>query len=154
MFESRISAGATEKLLECMKFHTKTVAWSSDMKGHANKCVERSCELANKKTEQLFKVSTLCLDDHNFKEEDLETLGELSKVCSQIVLECLARTGTFDTLWSANELARAVTECTRACDRARMTACTHHMNDHPQYCHVGNTAHHCRLGVFRGDVFL
>ena len=27
-----------------------------DMEGHARKCVERCCELANKKTEQLFKV--------------------------------------------------------------------------------------------------
>ena len=46
MFESRISAGATEKLPGCEKSHTKTVAWSCDMKGHARKCVERYCELA------------------------------------------------------------------------------------------------------------
>ena len=34
------------------------------MEGHAPKCVERYCELANKKTEQLYKVSRPCLDDH------------------------------------------------------------------------------------------
>ena len=40
---------------------------------------------ANEKTEQLCKVSTPCLDDHHFKKEELESVGELSKVCSQIV---------------------------------------------------------------------
>ena len=83
------------------------------------KCVERYCELANKKTEQLYTVSTPCLDDHNFKKEELETVGELSDVCSQVVLKCLylARVGRLDILWSVNKLARSVTKWTRACDR-------------------------------------
>ena len=87
MFESRISAGETEKLPcsenLCISF------WSYDMEGHAKKCVERYCELANKTTQQLFKVSTTCIDDHHFKEEELKSVGELSQVCSQIVLKCL-----------------------------------------------------------------
>ena len=33
------------------------------MEGHAKKRVERYCELANKTTEQLYKVSTPCIDD-------------------------------------------------------------------------------------------
>ena len=53
------------------------------MEGHAQKCVERCCELANKKVEQLYKVSSPCLDDHQFKQEELESVGELSEVCSQ-----------------------------------------------------------------------
>ena len=40
MFESRISAEATD------------IAWPCDMEGHAQKCVERCCELGNKKVEQ------------------------------------------------------------------------------------------------------
>ena len=56
MFESRISAGATEKLPGWDKPRAKTSAWSYDMEGHAQKCVERYCELANKKVEQLDKV--------------------------------------------------------------------------------------------------
>ena len=97
----------------------KTVAWSHDMEGHAQKCVERYCELANKKTEQLHKVSRPCLDDHHFKKEDLESVGELSKLCSQIVLKCLylARLGRFDILWSLHNLVRSVTKWTRACDQ-------------------------------------
>ena len=60
-----------------------------DMEGHAKKCVERSCEMANKTTQQLYKVSTPCIDDHHFKEEEMKSVGELSHVCSQIVLKCL-----------------------------------------------------------------
>ena len=63
-------------------------SWSYDLEGHAKKCVERYCELANRTTEQLYKVSTPCIDDHHFKEEDLESVGEMSKVCFQIVQKC------------------------------------------------------------------
>ena len=59
-------------------------SWSYDMEGHAKQCVERFCELANKTTQQLYKLSSPCLDDHHFKEEELKSVGELSKVCSQI----------------------------------------------------------------------
>ena len=54
-------------------------SWSCDMEGHAKKCVERYSELANKTTQQLYKVSTPCIDDHHFKEEDLKSVGELFK---------------------------------------------------------------------------
>ena len=46
MFESRISAGTTEKL-PCSE-NLSVSAWSYDMEGHAKKFVERYCELANK----------------------------------------------------------------------------------------------------------
>ena len=50
--------------------------------------VEPYCELANKTTQQLYKVSAPCIDDHHFKEEEeLKSEGELSQVCSQIVLK-------------------------------------------------------------------
>ena len=51
MFESRISAGGTETLL--YSEHLRISSWSYDMEGHAKKCVERYCELANKTTQQL-----------------------------------------------------------------------------------------------------
>ena len=75
MFDSRISAGATEKLprLENLRISS----WSCDTEGHAKKCVERKCELANKTTRQLYKVSTSCIDDHHFEEEELKSVGEL-----------------------------------------------------------------------------
>ena len=43
------------------------------------KCVERYWELAKKKIEQLYKVCTPCMDDHQFKNEELEIVRELSK---------------------------------------------------------------------------
>ena len=76
MFESRIYAGATEKL-PCSE-NMSISSWSYDMEGHAKKCVERCCELANKTTQQLYKISTPCIDDHHFKEEELKSVGELS----------------------------------------------------------------------------
>ena len=54
MFESRISAGATEKL-PCSE-NLRISSWSYDMGGHAKQCVKRSCEVANKTTQQLYKV--------------------------------------------------------------------------------------------------
>ena len=114
------------------------------------------CELANQKTEKFYSVSTPGLDDHHFKKDELESVGELSKVCCQIVLKSvyLARIGRPDILWSVNKLARAVTKWTRACDRrsARLIAYIHHANDHRQCCHVGNTAQHRRLGLFQDPV--
>ena len=82
------------------------------MDGHAKKCVERHCGLAKKTPQELYKVITPCLGDHQFKEEESGSVGELTKVCSQIVLKCLylAHIGRPDILWSENKLARAVTK--------------------------------------------
>ena len=51
MFESRISAGGTEKLP--YSENLRISPWSYDMEGHAKKCVERYVELAIKTTQQL-----------------------------------------------------------------------------------------------------
>ena len=127
------------------------------MEGHAKKCVERYCELANKSTQQLYKVSTPCIDDHHFKEEEMKSVGELSQVCSQIVLKCLylARIGRPDILWSVNKLARSITKWTKACDKRlnRLISYIHHTCEYKQYCHVGNTAKQCRLGLFQDSDF-
>ena len=107
------------------------------MEGHAKKCVERYCELANKTTQQLYKVSTPCIDDHHFKEEDMKSVGELSQVCSQMVLKCfnLARIGRPDILWSVNKLARSITKWTKACDKrsSRLISYIHHTCEYKQY---------------------
>ena len=75
MFESRISSGGVEKLP--FPQNLRISSWSYDMAGHAKKCVERCCELANKTTQQLYKVSTPCIDDHHFKEEEMKSVGEI-----------------------------------------------------------------------------
>ena len=127
------------------------------MEGHAKKCVERFCELSNRTTQQLYKVSTPCIDDHQFKEEEVKSVGELSQVCSQIVLTCLylACIGRPDILWSVNELARSITKWTKACYKRlnRLISYIHHTCEYKQYCHVGNTAKQCRLGLFQDSDF-
>ena len=99
MLEIRISASTTENYLDGRDFTQKTIR-------HATKCVEKYCELANKKTEQLYTVSTLCL---SWKQSDN---------CPMYVLEsswhaCTWHALVDQTLWSVNKLARAITKWTR-----------------------------------------
>ena len=131
-------------------------SWSYDMEGHAKKCVERFCELANKTTQQLYKVSTPCIDDHHFKEEETKSVGELSSTCSQIVLKCLylARIGRPDILWSVNKFTRSITKWTKACDKRlnRLISYIRHTCEYRQSRHVGNTAKQLSLGLFQDSI--
>ena len=68
MFESQISAAGTEKLPDSENLSISS--WSYDMEGHAKKCVERYCELENKTTQQLYKVSSPCIDDHHSQKKN------------------------------------------------------------------------------------
>ena len=54
-----------------------------------------------------------------------------------------------------NKVARAVTKWTKACDKrlARLISYIHHTCEYRQSCYVGNTAQHCRLGLFRDSDF-
>ena len=156
MFDSRISAVRVEKLP--FPQNLRISSWFYDMAGHAKKCVERYCELANKTTQQLYKVSTPCIDDYHFKEEEIKFVGELSQVCSPIVLKCLflAHIGRPDILWSVNKLARSITKWTKACDKRlnRLISHIHHTCEYKHYCHVGNTVKQCRLGLFQDSDFV
>ena len=133
-----MSARTAEKLPDSGKMNAHVIAWSYEMAGHAQKFVERFCELANKNIEQLEKVSAPCMDDRQwrivkhcqwkhlrtsistfFKKEKQETVEELSKVWFEIDLKCLCleSIGRPDIPWSVKKLAREVTKWTRACDR-------------------------------------
>ena len=98
--------------------------------------------------EQFYQIASLCLGDHQFKQKELESVG-----CLQFVSKCLyvARIGRPDILWSVNMLARSVTKWTQTCDKryARLITYIHHTKNFRQCCHVGNTAQHCRLGLFQ-----
>ena len=54
-------------------------------------------------------------------------------------------------LWSVNKLARSITKWTKACDKRlnRLISYIRHTSEYKQYCHVGNTAKQCRLGLFQ-----
>ena len=97
---------------------------------------------------------TPCLDDHKFKEEELGSVGKLSKVCAQIVLKCLylARIGGLDILWSVNKLARAVTKWTRACDKrlACLISYIYHTSEFKQYLSCGKQCKTVQIGTVSG----
>ena len=148
MFESRISEERTEKL-PCSE-NLIISLWSHDMEGNAQKCVERYCELANKTTQQLYKVSTPCIDDHHFKEEELKSVGELSQRtlsnCSEMLI--------LGTYWKTRySMVRQQTcSCGRKMDQRlwqTFSAFWSHKFIAQQYCYVGNTAKQCRLGLFQ-----
>ena len=87
-----------------------------------------------------FQSRDAIIDNHQFKEEEMGSVGEMSKVCSQIGLKCLclATIGRPDIFMSLNKFARAVTKWTRACDKrlARLISYIHHTSEFKQCCHV------------------
>ena len=107
--------------------------------------------------EQLYKVSSPCLDDQQFEQEELGSAGELSQVCPQIVLKCLylTRIGRLDILWSVNKLARSVTKSTQACDRrlARLIPDMHHTKRFPTRLSCGKHGTALEIGFLQDSDF-
>ena len=102
MFETRISAGAAEnyharKIWVCLR---GLVTWKVMPRNVWNDIVSWQTRRLNNSTK--YQLHALMKD---FKEEELKSVGELSKVCSQIVQKCffLARLGRPDILWSVSE---------------------------------------------------
>ena len=118
---NRISAGPTEKLLGWEKLRAKTVSCPHNMEGHAPKCVERYFELANEKV-GLYKVSSPCLDDHQFTQIVLTGLHLRPDILSG------QWTNLLDQSPNGQELATNVWQDWFP---------TYHANDYRQYCHVG-----------------
>ena len=105
-----------------------------------------------KTTQQLYKVSTPCIDDHHFKEEEMKSVGELSQVHALKlfwngyiwhVLDDLI----FYVQWT--QFARSITKWTKACDKRlnRLISDIHHTCEYKQYCYVGNTAKAMQAGT-------
>ena len=65
----------------------------------------------------------------SFVEEEMKSLGEVSKISPHTVLKCLylARIGRLDIWCSVNKLARSITKWTKACDKrlCRLISCIH-----------------------------
>ena len=158
MFESRISAGATEKLAGWATiFAQKQSRGRTTWKDMLENALRDIASWQTKKRSSFSQFQVLSWMFTNSWRKNLNQLENYQKVCSHIVLTCLysARIGRPDFLWSVNKLARAVTKWSQSCDRrlARLISYIHHTNDYRQYCHVGNTAQHCRLGLFQDSDF-
>ena len=119
MFESRISARATEKL-PCSE-NLRISSWSCDMEGHAKKCVDRYCELAKVCSQIVLK----CL-----------YLARVGRSDMQWSVNKLARDITKWTRACDKRLARFISYIYHTCE-------------YKQYCHVGNTTKQCRFGLFQ-----
>ena len=78
---------------------------------------------------------------------------QLEKYAVNCRLKCLylGRSGRLDIQRSVNKLASAVTKETQACDiqLESLISYIHLTSEYRQYCHVGNTVQHCRLGLFQ-----
>ena len=105
------------------------------MKDHTKICVEIFCELTKKTTEQLHKVATLCMDDHQFKEDENEAVQELSTIYSPIILKTLWETCCFVTV--IKHAFRAVTKWTKSSDKrlTLMISYIHHASEYRQHCY-------------------
>ena len=104
MFESLTPAGATEELPCSGEVNAQIAAWSFDTEGHARKKPSSSCIESP-------RLVSMITSSRKRSWKRYESGGELSKVCSQIVLTCLylARIGSPVTLWSVSKPTRAVT---------------------------------------------
>ena len=60
-----------------------------------------------------------------------------------------------DILWSVNNLARAITKWSNACDRrlVRLISYIHCASGYRQYCRAGNTVSQCKLRLFQDADF-
>ena len=204
--ESRISAaGATEKVLEWQKPRAQTVAWSYDMEGHAQKCVERYCDWqirkwsnctkfqalawmiinsSRKTSNQLEKCQksahkmswnacvwheledqTVCGRSASLRDQSQNGLGHVTDAWQGWFRTFIKQTVSDNVVMSdfAGDLedskstsgARAVTKWTRACAKclARLISYIHPTCDYKRYCHLGNTAKQCTLGLFQDSDF-
>ena len=101
--------------------------------------------LNNSTKYQLHALTTITL-----KKKELKSVGDLSKVCAQIVLKCLhlARIGRPDILSSVKTSLSVPSRSGRG-----HATYIHHTSAFKQHCHVGNTAQQCRLGLCQDSDF-
>ena len=139
MFESRISAEGTEKLPFSGKYDVflhGRMTWLVTQRSVWNDIVSWQARRLNNSTKYLLHASMTTTS----KKKKMKSVGELSQVCSQIVLKCLylARIGRPDILWSVNKLAPSITKWTKACDKClfRLISEIHHTCEYKQYYHV------------------
>ena len=66
---------------------TPVASWIYDMTGHADQCVDRYLELANKDETNLKHITTPSLDERQIPPEEFEGKGVLEAVAARIVLK-------------------------------------------------------------------
>ena len=155
MFESRISAGDWKNYhsLKRFVFPHGHMTWWVMQRSVWNDIVSWRTRLHNNSIKYL--LHALMTITSKRKRQNL--LENCQLLALKLFLKCLylARIGRPDILWSVNKLARSITKWTKACDKRlnRLISYIHHTSEYKQYCHVGNTAKQCRLGLFQDSDF-
>ena len=120
MFESRISAGATEKLPGWEEPHEKTVA---RVLRHGRTCSKMRCAILwigqTRKWSNCTKFQALAWMIINASRKNSNQLESCQKFADKLSLNplYLARNGRPDILWSVNKPARSVRIWTHSCDK-------------------------------------
>ena len=131
------------------KPHTKTIVWWKDT---PKSVWQDTANWQPRKLSHHTKFQVLASMIISSTKKNLNQWEKYHKY-AHIVLNCLylARIGRPDILWTINKPARSVAKWTQACDNrlARLMSYFHHTNNYRQYCDVGNTAQHCRVGLFQ-----
>jgi hypothetical protein len=87
----------------------------------------------------------------------MEVKGDLSKVASTMVLQCLwvARLTRPDIYWTVYVLARQLTKWRKACDTRlfRLISYIRHTQDRVLYAYVGDQPQHCQLVIYSDASF-
>ena len=156
VFKSRISAGSTGQI-PGEKPHAKTVAWSYDMEGHARNALGDTATWQTKQWRSYAKLQVFAGMTINSNRKNLNQLENyhkfahklLSNVCSWNDLEDQTFCGRWTNLQeqSQNGLRHA------ADDWQDWFHTFITQMEFRQSCHVGNTAQHCRLGLFQDSDF-
>ena len=99
-------------------------SWSHDMEGHAKKCMERCCGLANKTTQQLYKVATHASVTIIKKKKKMDQLENYLLFAHELSRLYLARIGRLDifmvceqTCSCGNEMDKSLWHTLSAFDR-------------------------------------
>ena len=79
-------------------------AYQYSMKGHAQSCVEKYCQMTGTDISTLKAVPTPCLDDHMIPPEDFSEKGKLHTEAAKVVMKIayLAQQNRPDCLWAVN----------------------------------------------------
>ena len=151
MFASPISAVATEKLPGWEKPHAKTVLRHGRTCSNLRWEVLRTGEQKDRTAVQSFKS---LLGWSPSQEGGAWISGRIIRCMLTNGLEMFVP-GT--NWWTRHPYGQEINlldpspNWTGACDKrlARLISYIHHTSDYRQYCHVGNTAKHCRLSLFQ-----
>ena len=106
-------------------------SWCYDMEGHADRCVERYCELAGKEISALKRAETPCMDGFQCSPEDFLQHGRTgTNLCAGgIEMFVIHRNGRPDQLWTVSMLARSVAKWNTACGKFGTIDKSHRTNE-------------------------